>query len=347
MLLHIDGFDHYGDDESNLVAGAYSQQSSVTLRTTYGRTGGACLGAASTDSGFIRKALGGAKTTVGVGYGIRFPSLPVSYSTMMQFRDNDNTDQVTISLSSTGTIRATRGSSYASTLLGETASPALNNGTWNHVEIKAVFSQSAGAIEIRVNESTVLNLTGIDTVATSLVECSQITINPTPTSTTGEAGIDDLFIWDGTGTSNNDFIGDRRVFTMAPNSNSATQQWSVTGAGSAYQAIDDAVQDGDTSYIEASDSVPVTSEFGFADADASVGAIAGVQTVVMARRVEAVSTAMQVSLLSNGEVDAGATHSIGDTYAYYSDVSELDPDTGAPWTRTALNAATLRLRRTT
>ena len=345
-IIWIDGYDHYGSTGANLTAGAYAANTgSCVCKNSFSRTGGWCLSSSGSSSANLRKALGSSITAVGIGWSIYFPSLPGTIVELLKFNDASNGNQLTVWLNTTGTIRVTRGTASGTNILGETASPAISNGSWNHLEIKATFSNTTGTVEIRANEAIVLNLTGLDTVATANVECSQIEIFPTPTSS-ASGGIDDMFIWDTSGTENNDFIGDRRVIMLSPSANEATQEWTAS-SGSAYAAIDDTAPDGDTTYIEADDAVPVTSEFALTDAAATVGAIAAVQTVVCARRVEAVSTVMQVSLLSGGDVDAGASHSIGDAYAYYTDISELNPDTGAPWTRTALNAATLRLRRTT
>lgn len=342
-LIWMDGFDHYGDTESNLLAGAYASMSGMTLDASLSRTGSTSLLASAGSS--IDKTLPSQKTVVGVGMAIYFSSMPAATNPIIRYMDQSAGVQVVVWLMPTGAIRVTRDAVHTLNVLAESEALALANGSWNHLEVRVAFSNSSGSVEVRVNETAVINEASLDTVATANAECSILRIYPNASNAFG-GRIDDFYIWDDQGVNNNDFIGDRRVITLSPSSNAATQQWSVTGAGSAYQAIDDTAPDGDTSYIEASDSVPVVSDFNLSDADASVGAIAAVQTVIMARRSDATSTSVEVSLVSNGDVDAGATHSVGDAYSYYSDVSELDPDTGAPWTRSALNAAVLRVRRT-
>lgn len=348
-ILWMDGFDHYAGSTANMLLGVYANVSSnVALHSGLARSGGygICNITGNTAEREIRRVIGGAKTIVGIAFGCYADELPASgYHRLAMFGDTANGAQVTVFVSASGTIRFVRGSSSGSNVLADTASPVISAGVWNHCEMRIVFSNTVGAIELRVNEVSALTATGLDTVATANVECSQITLDQTRKSTiTNSFAFDDVVVWDTSGSNNNDFIGDRRVLMFLPNANEATQEMTVTGAANAYTAIQSA--DGDTSYITASDSVPVTSEFAIENPAATVGAISAIQTVALMRKTEAGAASVTLSMLSNGDVAAGTAHSITDSYAYYADVFETNPDTGAPWNASALQNATMRIRRT-
>nr|WP_295378346.1 hypothetical protein [Pseudoxanthomonas sp.] len=265
---------------------------------------------------------------------------------LFQFRDAGNTPQVTIICDTTGTISAYRGTT--TTLLGTSASAAIVAGAYQHVEAKVVFDNVAGSVEVRVNGVTVLSLTGVDTVATASVECSQICVmNTRSASTTNITGwfFDDVFAWDTSGTENNDFLGDRRVRTLFPDGNTASAGWTAVGAATGYECIDEAVPDEETTYIEAAGGTTPTSEFTLTDLP-SVGAIAAVEVVTRSRKTNAGVANLQTSMVSGASVDVGADRPLTEVYTYRSDVSELDPATGVPWTQAAVNAAKLRIART-
>jgi hypothetical protein len=55
---------------------------------------------------------------------------------------------------------------------------------------------------------------------------------------------------------------------------------------------------------------------------------------------------VQLGMVSGASAALGADRPITTQYAYWWDVIENDPATAAPWTRAAVNAALLRLKRT-
>lgn len=346
-ILWMDGFDHYGGLRANLTLGAYSYVGgSVELYTSIVRTGTYSLSASSVVGGLVEVIWNfpSVKTEFGCGFGYYIATAPDGVAVVAQFRNAVNEQNATLVVTSSGALQLRRGS-FIGTVLLET-DPCITFGVWNHIEFHIGFSDSDGFIYIRVNEVPVSvysgSETGLDNVASGTVACAMIVLFG---ANSPRVCYDDFYVWDETGTQNNDFIGDRRVITLLPNANEATQEMTVTGAANAYTAIQSA--DGDTSYITASDSVPVTSEFALEDPGATVGAINAVQVVTLMRKIEAGPANVQASLLSGSDASAGTNHSITDSYAYYADIHNTDPATGAPWSNSGLAAARLRLRRNT
>lgn len=357
-LLWMDGFDHYGVDDTgraNMLAGAWAEISTtaggVEPRSSQSRTGLYSLFFPSnTGDVFARRVLGKSTQVVGVGFAVYLTQLPSSNSThrLVALADVTNTIHLTLGVESTGAMTVKRGRFSSGTVLYTTPTPVLVAEAFNHIELRAYIDNASGAVEVRVNGVTVISLTDIDTQDTANTEVSQISFGKSVFESTDYSPfyIDDVFVWDDTGTTNNDFLGDRRVRTIYPNADTAVAEWSVTGAASGFAAINQTSPDGDTTYIEADTSVPVTSEFGLQDLPASTGAIAAIQTYVMQRKTEAGDGSTQTSLISGASVANGADRPITEVYTYWMDVFETDPATGSAWTKAGVDDVKLRIRRT-
>ena len=94
--------------------------------------------------------------------------------------------------------------------------------TWYHIEAKWVFDEgTSGSMECRVNETPVINQTGIKTYKSG----GDSQGNHSFTQIEFAKGLhhywylDDLYVLDGEGSVANDFIGDCRVDTLYPNAN--------------------------------------------------------------------------------------------------------------------------------
>lgn len=351
-LLWMDSFDHYGTGSTgrtNMLAGQWAEvYSGLGPSTSFFRTGTHSFYAYAGGKAVVaRRVFGAPKTTAGVGYALYITSLPVGNAShgLGTFCDFANSPQVLFVLQSTGAVSAYRGTT--ATLLGTSADGVIVAEAWQHVEMAVTISDTVGAAEVRVNGVTVLSLSGIDTAATSLIETSQWRYEGLSVSyNMAVSYLDDMFAWDSEGSSNNTFIGDRRVRTLYPTADTATAEWTPSGAASGYAAIDDVTPDGDTTYVTAGVTVPTTSEYEIDDLPASVVSINAVQTVPMSKKADAGDGNLQVSLVSGASVDDGADRPLTTAYTYWHDVSETDPATSAPWTPTAFNAAKLRIRRT-
>lgn len=347
-LLWMDGFDHYDGLRANLLLGAYSSVGSqVQLITSPVRTGSHALTASSTAANsYVSWSFPSVREIFGSGFGFYAESADSAIHALIDFRNSGGGINCTLWLTPSGAFQLRLGSSSGGTLLLET-DPCITYGAWNHVEYKIRFHNTDGYCHIRVNETPVTissgSATSIDTVNTATAECAIIryVLDSSP-----RKAIDDLFIWDTSGSLNNDFLGDRKVVTLNPNDNTSVNEWTETGAASPVQAIN-TTNDGDTSYITASDSVPVTSEFELANPDGSVGAIAGLMSVVVARKVESGTAIISPQMVVSSSSTSDGDHSISDEYTYYHTVHETNPATGLPWSPAALASARLRLRRTT
>lgn len=352
-LLWCDGFDHYGSSIAKLLDGAWAETGGAlcTLSTVQTRTGTYAIrsaGLAGTQPS-LRRVLGGSRTTVGIGAAIYLDSLPTNNNSfrLWDYRDAGNVTQLSIGVQSTGTIVVTRGPLNTGTVLYTTPTPAVVADAYQHIESLATINDTTGAVEVRVNGVTVVSLSGVDTCATGNVECSQLAFLTSPSTggATAAAYMDDLFVYDNSGTYNNTFIGDRRVLTLFPNANTATADWTVVGAASGYEAIDEASPDDDTSYITATTTGQV-SEFGLQNLPDGISVVSAVVMVERARKTEAGPASTQVSIVSGASVASGANKPITEVYTYRHDVFETDPASAAPMTPAEFDALKFKVERT-
>lgn len=350
-LLWCDGFDHYGVAD-NLTEGAWAELSSnISVSTANSRTGTYHIrDQSSIQQTPFRRVLGGAKTTVGIAGAFYFSQLPISNGArrLFDFRDNANGIQVSITCQSTGTVAAYRGSG-SGTLLGTSLSTVLTAETYQHIEALVTFSNTVGSIEVRVNGVTVLSLSGIDTVNTANVECSQVAFcgSANGSNVSGVMDLDDVFCYDDTGSFNNTFFGDRRVLTLFPNADTPTADWTIVGAANGYQAINQATPDGDTTYIWAGPpgSPDPASQFAISNLPAGISTISGVVVVGMGRKTEAGPADTQWSIVSGSSQSTGVVRQMTEIYTYRQDVFETDPDTAAPFTPSSVDALQIKVER--
>jgi hypothetical protein len=255
--------------------------------------------------------------------------------------------QFTINITSTGTVQV-RNHYQSGPIVAESAQGVITAETHQHIEFKATVGNT-GSIEVRVNGVTVINEASVDLL--------YYEANPTVAqfgmsrATSGDGSgtyIDDLIMWDTTGSGNNDFIGDKRVFTLFPDGNTAQADFSVVGAASGYEAIDEADPDDDTTYIyeDTTGSPAPSSEFTLDDLPAGAANIVAVIPVVRAQKDEAGDANLTVGLVSGASEVNGADNPMTTEWTYRADVFETDPATGAAWTPTAVDAVQLKLART-
>jgi len=72
--------------------------------------------------------------------------------------------------------------------------------------------------------------------------------------------------------------------------------------------------------------------------------VLAVANLVNARKDDAGTREIAQVCLSGSATEQGPTYSVGNSYQYYSDIIEVDPNTGAGWTASGVNAATFGVK---
>lgn len=223
-----------------------------------------------------------------------------------------------------GSLGVYRGTS---TLLGTALRFNAGPQQWFYVEMKAKCDNSAGTVEVRVNGTTVLTLTNVDTQ-----NAAQGYYDSVRVQSAGLSGLvfDDFYIADISGSTNNDFLGPIIVQTIRPTSDVVT---TVNAGG--YADVDEAVADDNTTTVEYS-GTGQNLEMGFPNSNN----FANIRGVVVSGMFKTdANTTYRISANSlNTVVNSGNGNYNSATYTTKSVIFQLDSGNNA-WTPNTVNAA--------
>jgi hypothetical protein len=337
-LLFFEGFDKYSTATQMSQQANYSIGSSPTIVTVTPRTGRACL--ECWNGGNARFNVAPTGSTLIAGAGIFFPNPPNGSQFPLQFWARNNS-RVNIELRTNGSaqLQIRRGSDVLWT--GTDTEPT---NVWLHYEMKVVFDHTAnGAVTLRRNGQVVVALTGVQTkiAASDAIDAIRIAEN----SGSGQrVRMDDLYICDGSGTANNDFLGQMRVRTLWPDTE-VQAEWTPTPPGSNLPRIADTTPDDDTGYVTA-DVSGLMDLYGVENLPASVATISGLRVSYRMRKQDA-AAAQARCLVKSGTQTANGQNDAPDTsYRYFSALFDTDPATNAAWTPSGVNAVQIGFERT-
>jgi hypothetical protein len=229
--IYMDGFDHYGEGDlgpgvANMLDGAWAQvdPNGGPLIPSFGaRTGTYALANASADISANRYVLPTTETNLFMSLGFAVSSLPTSNFSnyVCSFNDSSNNSMAVLYVTSTGSLVL----ADTSGILAQTNGPVIVASNWHFLEMQ--FNQASGAFVLRVDDASGSNTPAIN--ATSLSFASPVAqllfVGVGVSSGFVSAWIDDLFIRNSSGSVNNGFQGDRRVFTSLVNADTTTAGW--------------------------------------------------------------------------------------------------------------------------
>lgn len=251
---------------------------------------------------------------------------------------------LTVGLNAADKLTLYSGDLSTGTLL-QTGSTALVAETWAYVEIKADIAN--GTAVVRLDNTVEINEASTGT--TGSVNAVRWGYQTTKNNVGGDAGstlFDDYYIADTSGTNDvNDFIGcSAAVYGWdadtppigAPNAAGTTTQWTPS-SGSNYACVDEGASDNDASYVETS-TAGHKDLYNFPDWPTSPSVVHSVRATLYAR-YNSTAGAVRSLAYHSGSTSNGATHTLGGSYAQFSDYFPLCPSTSAAWTSAQLNAA--------
>jgi hypothetical protein len=331
-LLWIDGFEGYGTGNLNSVSPsdclarryAYSNAAS-SCQLVPGRTGGWGIQPTSGSWEIHTPALTTSNTLIaGIGFQPYTAPGPV-----IGFMDGS-----TLGVNLTYTPGSTELDVYlGSTHLGTTSGAQVRLGFWAYLELKVVCDAAAGSIVVRSSSQVVFSYTGNTKAGPdnyhNIVKLA-IAFGYVPF-------FDDFYVCDGSGSANNDLLGNVKVLAIFPNATGDQSQWTPSGSGDHYTMVNENPANDDATYLES-----VTTgqeELWHYGSLPTVGAIVGVQINTDCRDTDLNAYNVKTQIKSGGTESAGAAQAITLTnYVTTTRVSETDPNTSSAWTATAINA---------
>lgn len=369
-LRWFDGFDHYGSlthMTEGIGGGAAWSQADATgsgggwaLSTSNPATGTYHMrltegGAGLINARQIRRVFGVASQVVGFGYRFSVEDLPSlegvstdSALCLADFRDVSNAAHFMIVMGTDGSVFALRGATFGSQTIGGTllgrSDPCIAAGGYHHFEVKAKIDNTTGYIEVRVNEVTVLNLTGIDTQNTGNASAAQVAVGQTGNVLADPAGfstfdLDDSFAWDDDATDAEntvvDFVGDKGVYTLPVDADTAEADWLKSTGITGYELIDEIPPSGGD-YI--SDSTGAArSIFSVASLPGNVAEVIAVMGYGYVRKEESGSVTVRLGVSVGVDESYGPDDSPSTEYAYLRPAPKtIDPSTGVAWANDAV-----------
>jgi hypothetical protein len=335
-LLWVDGFDNYGTTAGSAPspAGIVSRNyvmSSGSESSTYIRAGR--TGLYSLDLGVwnatLRKAVNTTNATLICGVGIKIATSFDASQPFLQFTD-EGTLGLGLHLNANGTIYLKAGATTVNT-----STFALTAGTWYYVELKITCTSATNYdYELHIGQTLIFN--GSDThKGGSHAYHNGIAL--VGYSWHYGMTVDDLYICDGSGSYNNDFLGNIVVQLVYPDGDASPNEWTGSNGASHYSLLNEAISDL-TTYVE--DNVSGHAElFTFQDVT-SIGVIKGVVVSVESGETDTTPFNYKIQCVSGATTANGATQLCGSsTYSTRNEIFETNPETGGLWSDTAFNAA--------
>jgi len=214
------------------------------------------------------------------------------------------------------------------------ANNSLTSNTWHYIEFYQYIHDSAGFYEIKVDGSTVLSNTGLDTNYSNNYN-SDFVLG----SEVDDIYVDDL--WLQSGTSALTLKGDIEVVTLLPNGNGNSSDLLGSDSNSTdnYLLVDNnaAIPPSTTEYV--------------GSATAGNKDTYGMENLTGTPTVLAVQTSLYASMTDTGPkqvrhvIRSGSTDYAGSDFALqnsvyipYREMNLVDPDTSTAWTYTGVNS---------
>ena len=346
-LLFADSFEHYGTStaaRANMTAGMYSAvaaSSQIVNNPAVARTGNRYYTDYQAGGTILRYPTD--SNEVGAAVGIFLPQMPGTLAARCGFAILDEIQDtiINVAIQPNGSVTIERTNNSAS-VIGQTDSGLITTGAWHHFEVRVLQDNVVGEVELRINGVLELVISNVDLG----------TVLPRFWRTWGGSAVgsvdryfDDLILWDTKGDVNNSFFGPARCIPNTLASDVAGGHWSVVGAASGAAAVTEGAPNADTSYVTAAAPGNI-SDYNFSELPPEAEAIAGICVIGMAKLAAGGLGNAQISIVSDEEVAEGEDNVLTSAYTYRADIFEKDPATGQLWTKSAFEAATLRLEKT-
>jgi hypothetical protein len=333
-LLFIEGFD-------DGLQGSKWNQFSMSLNTANQRTGTTC-GLMPTGNQHLSRWLANTPdthVTFIVGFAMK-PAGATATELLRFYSDNWGTIHDTIYLDTNNRLTARRGSVYATnTILGQTSNNIIVPGSWQYVEVKVTLSATVGVVNIRLNGGDVLNLTGqntknggTNTVFEGIAFWDDFMANG--------IYIDDLYICNGAGSVNNDFLGDCSVQTLYPNGNGNYSQWVGSDGDSVnnYQLVNEAGSPVTTTYVETG-TLGNIDTYAYADLVATTSLVRGVAHRSYIEKTDTGAQNFRQVARIGGTNYPGSDVALGTSFGLVSRYFDQSPATAAAWLIAEVNGA--------
>lgn len=327
MLRFLDGFDHY----NTLQVGRKWSFFEGAISPGTGRKGTASLRTTNYDQtpylDFDNQG------TWIVGFAFNPAGLGADGWGWVRFGETSGTIQCVLSLGGNGDLLLYRGLPTSNLLARSTQKLLVNN--WYFIEVKATIHNTTGLFEVRVGGVVWATFSG-NTRGGSNNYANRILLND-GSNTTKTFDWDDFYVCDGTGSRNNDYLGEGHVDLVLPNGAGTYSEWTPS-AGANYQNVDDNPSNDDADY-NSSAVAGQRDSYAYPDIATPSGLVKAVAVNLTVGKDDLGARNVQSLVRAGGADYVGASRGLVDGYRQYTEFLEIDPSTGLPWTVAGVNSA--------
>jgi hypothetical protein len=249
-LLYMNGFDF--DSLYDLTSEGWGYYSSDTSTLVSGETGH-CMRLSGQTQGYMvcwTPRLPPSNEVI-IGFRLKFMgSRNADNWTMLGFQ-YQGFDQTFITIDMDQTIHAVKDGSP----LGNSEPGLFTSGEWNYFEFRMKVDSTNGEVEVRLNDESILSLSGVNTlgVETEGPLIDQVMFSSLCYSAANYTYIDDFYIINREGDTNNDFLGSVRIHTLKVTEQGNYAEWTPSGESTNYGCVDDIRPlDSGTKYVKVS-----------------------------------------------------------------------------------------------
>lgn len=342
-LLWIESFgglDGSTLDRKYLVSGT----GALTVVNPPGRRANAALRSSDGSDAYILIAIP-VRQTITIGCAIRYDSFSGAGDDQpLRFYGPDGQLHILININPSGNIEIARSGTTLAT-----GSTVLSEDVWYYLEVQLTIGNAGiGSYEVRLDGAVELGPTVADTQNGGTAEINNIQVGNIDNGG-GAPSVDmmitDLYIFDDSGSTNNDFIAstsyDVHIESHLPVADGTVNDWIPLGGGSNFEEVNDASgPDEDTSY-NSTDSAGNQELYDMGNIVNDPDSILGLQVNACSKRLAGPTHPIDDLIRSGGTDYIGSlgTYYPPNEYDVQSLISETDPDTGIAWTDTGFNAA--------
>ncbi len=348
-LLHMDGFDHYATgtagrtdmNEYGYLTSTFLDEQISSADTPFSNGRALQL---LTGNRFVKKDLGANYTTLFAMAHVKVFTQFAQSHAFLTFWDSANGIQLTVGCNNTGRLVVWRGD-VGGTQLAISTLAYVTLGSWDHIAAKIVFSQTVGTIDIQWNGVTIaeMSLTGLDTCATANTNARYVSLEADSAVGSDDITFDNWYIWDDAGSAPwNAFVGERRIETVFPDADTATEQWTTSSGSDSFAMVDEASPDDDTTYLTSSTPGNRTI-LDTQDLISTTGTCTAVAVACLSRKTDVDATEVAAGVVSSGVESQSPDFVLAATYAGFFHIAALNPNGSVAWTPTTAQASQLAI----
>jgi len=262
-------------------------------------------------------------TKVVVGFAYRTAVINEGVAVVQFSADNNTIVHGSVRQMASGALALYRGT----TQVAISAAGIFPINTWGYIELSGTVHDTTGYLEARLNGVTVCSFTG-DTrnagVSMLIDTVTWIYPNNGALSLT-----DDIYILNGLGSVNNDFLGERRVQTLRPNGAGSKAELSPMGSANNWENVDELpITSADYNYSSTAGQQDL---YAMTELLAGTTVVNAVQSTAYVRKTDTGARSAKSLIRSNGTTGAGPTVALSPTLGVASQLAEADPGTGLAW----------------